>query len=56
MNTTYSFGLSLVNCNGVMNRMGLSISVDNCFLTAFVVDLSGVNNGPSAPSFVSVYA
>jgi hypothetical protein len=51
MNTTSAFGFPLVNCNGVMNWMGLSISVDDCFPTAFVVDLSGVNNGPSSPSF-----
>jgi hypothetical protein len=56
MNTTSSFGFPLVNCNGVMNWTGLSISVDDYFLTTFVVDLSGVNSGPSSPSFVSVSA
>jgi hypothetical protein len=56
MNTTSAFGFPLVNCNGVMNWMGLSISVDDYFPAVFVVDLSGVNIGSSSPSFVSVFA
>jgi hypothetical protein len=40
MNITSAFGFPLVNCDGVMNWMGLSISVDDCFPVAFVVDLS----------------
>jgi hypothetical protein len=40
MNITSAFGFPLVNCNGVMNWMGLPISVDE--------------SGPSSPSFISV--
>jgi hypothetical protein len=56
MNISSAFGFPLVNCNGVMNWIGLAISVDDCFPAAFVVDLSGEISGPSSPSFVSVSA
>jgi hypothetical protein len=54
MNISSAFGFPQVNCSGVMNWIGLPILVDDCFPTAFVVDLSGEINGPSSPSFVSV--
>jgi hypothetical protein len=56
MNNRSAFGFPLANWNGVTNWTRMSISMDNYFLTAFVVDLSGVNNGPTSPSFVSVLA
>jgi hypothetical protein len=54
MNIISAFGFPLVNCNGVMNWMGLPISVNDYFLAVSVVDSSGVNSGPSSPFFVNV--
>jgi hypothetical protein len=54
MNIISAFGFPLVNCNSVMNWMGLSISVNDYFLAASVVYSYGVNNGPSSPFFVNV--
>jgi hypothetical protein len=44
----------LVNCNGVITSMGLSISVDNYFPASSVVDFSGEDDGLSSPLFIIV--
>jgi hypothetical protein len=54
MNITSACAFPLVNCNGVTNWMGLPISMDDCFSTAFLVDLTSVDNDLSSPLFFNI--
>jgi hypothetical protein len=54
MNIAFVLEFPLVNCNGVTTSMGLSISVDNCFLASLVVDFSGEDDDLSYPFFIIV--
>jgi hypothetical protein len=49
MNITSALGFPLVNCNGVIASMGLSIFVDHFFPVPSVFDLSGEDSGLSSP-------
>jgi hypothetical protein len=54
MSITSALGFPMVNCNGVIDSMGLSIYVDNYFSYPYIVDLSCEDNGLSSPLFFNV--
>jgi hypothetical protein len=54
LNIVPSSGFPLVDCKGVMDRMGLSIYLDVCFMAASVNGSFDVGNGVSPTPFEGI--
>jgi hypothetical protein len=51
INMTSTFGFPLLDCKGVNDIMGISISVDGCCYVVLVAGLPGVDSYVSCPLF-----